>query len=273
MPDSQRLSGREDARELFDPLADHYHLLFDDWQATGLRQAEVISELLADQLDLGEDASLLDATCGIGTQALGLADLGHDIALSDLSEAALSRALMEGEKRGHSLDGRVCDVQSLTQAWSGRVFDAVLLLDNALPNLMDIPALQDAMMQVGLCLKPGGWIVASMRDYDSLLLKRDGSTPLRVIEDELGKRMLFQTWDWLEDEPYYRMTQYLIFPENAQDAVRTLTFQGWFRAFRRREVNRALRRAGFENIAWLGPKKTKFFQPILIAQLPSRMHG
>jgi|TARA_R110002072_G_scaffold76158_5_gene178938 SAM-dependent methyltransferase len=262
-----------DARGLFDPLADHYHLLYDNWEDACQQQGKVISAVLSEELNLPEDAQLLDATCGIGTQVLGLAGRGHSIAMSDQSEVNLRRAQMEGARLGYALDGKVADLCRLTDSWQDRVFDAVLCLDNALPNLLSEAALQDAVMQIGLSLKPGGWFVASMRDYDGLIDRREAATPLRVIDDAYGRRLLFQTWDWRKDEPLYHMTQYLIVPASDGARARTMTFSGWFRALRRREVNRALRRAGFENILWLGRKKTGFFQPLLIAQLPSRMHG
>src|SRR5580658_8096801 len=81
----------------YEPLADHYHLIFDDWGQAIERQARILNPLLAAQ---GFPLKILDCACGIGTQALGLASLGHRVVASDLSRAAVSRATREAERRG-----------------------------------------------------------------------------------------------------------------------------------------------------------------------------
>ena len=63
--------------EFYDELADEYHLIFADWEATIAWQAGVITGLLR---DLGLTAgAVLDASCGIGTQAIGLARAGFSV--------------------------------------------------------------------------------------------------------------------------------------------------------------------------------------------------
>jgi len=49
----------------YDALAENYHLIFADWEASIARQADVLAGLL------GGARTVLDAACGIGTQALG----------------------------------------------------------------------------------------------------------------------------------------------------------------------------------------------------------
>ncbi len=51
----------------YDELADDYHLIFADWNASIARQASVITALLHDHGMAS--GTILDASCGIGTQA------------------------------------------------------------------------------------------------------------------------------------------------------------------------------------------------------------
>jgi hypothetical protein len=60
----------------YDDLALDYHLIFADWEASIARQAEALAPLL------GAAETVLDAACGIGTQALGLARAGFAVTAS-----------------------------------------------------------------------------------------------------------------------------------------------------------------------------------------------
>ncbi len=71
-----------DTQHFYDDLADHYHLIFQDWETSRKRQAEVLGRLIHNLLDQ-EASTVLDCACGIGTQALGLAELGFQVTATD----------------------------------------------------------------------------------------------------------------------------------------------------------------------------------------------
>jgi 2-polyprenyl-3-methyl-5-hydroxy-6-metoxy-1,4-benzoquinol methylase len=94
----------------YDELAPFYHLLFPDWEASIRRQAAALDALIRERF--GEARlDILDAACGIGTQALGLAALGHRVTGSDLSAAAVERARQEAARRSLSLGLSVADMR------------------------------------------------------------------------------------------------------------------------------------------------------------------
>jgi 2-polyprenyl-3-methyl-5-hydroxy-6-metoxy-1,4-benzoquinol methylase len=126
------------ADAFYDELAEDYHLIFADWQASIARQAEVLRGLL------GDARTVLDAACGIGTQALGLAAAGYDVTATDLG-----------------------------------AFDAVVCMDNALPHLLTDEDLALACAALRRSVVPGGVLLASIRDYDA----RPTGDPARVLED------------------------------------------------------------------------------------------
>ena len=78
----------------------------------------------------GSDAScVLDVSCGIGTQALGLARLGYRVTASDLSPEEVGRAKREAAARGLSIAFSVADMR---QAFThhAQEFDIVISCDN-----------------------------------------------------------------------------------------------------------------------------------------------
>src|SRR6266567_9320458 len=76
--------------DFYESLAEHYHLMFEDWNRSIERQAAILNALLRSVLPRSP-LKLLDCACGIGTQAIGLAQAGHRVVGADLSPAALAR--------------------------------------------------------------------------------------------------------------------------------------------------------------------------------------
>ena len=141
----------------YDDLAPDYHLIFEDWERSIARQAAVLATLL------GDAETVLDAACGIGTQALGLARAGFAVTASDVSAAAVARCAREAAARGLPIRTAVADLRTLDL---GR-FDAVVCMDNALPHLLTDEDLAAACASLHRSLVPGGLLLASTRDYDA----------------------------------------------------------------------------------------------------------
>jgi 2-polyprenyl-3-methyl-5-hydroxy-6-metoxy-1,4-benzoquinol methylase len=67
----------------YDELAPLYHLIFQDWHASNARQGEQLQRIIHSQWP--QRRSVLDVSCGIGTQASALAMRGFRVKASDLS--------------------------------------------------------------------------------------------------------------------------------------------------------------------------------------------
>ncbi|GGS94535.1 hypothetical protein GCM10010206_66490 [Streptomyces cinerochromogenes] len=75
-------------------LADDYHLIYADRDASIRRQGDALDA------PIGRDrVAVLDCSCGIGTQAIGLALRGHRVTGTDLSPRAAARAAREAARR------------------------------------------------------------------------------------------------------------------------------------------------------------------------------
>jgi len=76
----------------YDELARYYDQIFEDWEASIVRQATVLSAVLRNECGERRPVRVLDSACGIGTQSLGLAMEGFDVEGCDISSAAVQRA-------------------------------------------------------------------------------------------------------------------------------------------------------------------------------------
>lgn len=249
-------------RAFYDQFADSYHLIFADWQASVTRQAGILDLLIQEELGPGPH-TILDCACGIGTQAIGLARLGHRVHATDLSPAAVARAEQEATAAGVSLTFGVADMRDLAEQVPG-TFDAIIACDNALPHLLTEDDLRLATANIARKLHPGGLILASIRDYDQLIQTRPESEPPRVFDGPNGRRITFQVWDWSPDGDRYRVHQFLL--RQAAPGWRTDHFETEYRALRRSDLTTALHTAGLEQVRWHEPDASGYYQPVVTAR-------
>jgi 2-polyprenyl-3-methyl-5-hydroxy-6-metoxy-1,4-benzoquinol methylase len=246
----------------YDPLADHYHLIFEDWNKTIERQAGILNPLLVAHLQRSP-LKILDCACGIGTQALGLAALGHQVVASDLSPAAVNRARSEAEKRGLEIAFHVSDMCALTEVSEGG-FDVVAALDNALPHLT-VDQLSRAVAAMRSKLKANGLFIASIRDYDALILQKTTMQEPVFYGAEGNRRIVHQVWDWTSNTTYIL---HLFITVQSGQTWTTHHFVSEYRCLLREELSQSLQSAGFQEIQWLGPAESGFYQPLVLARWP-----
>jgi SAM-dependent methyltransferase len=168
MLESLRAGGILDDKVLgfYESLATRYHLIFEDWDQAIDRQARVLSNLL----EANRPLRILDCACGIGTQAIGFARSGHKVTGSDVSEAAVMRARHEAKIRGVEISFVVSDMTRMSEVVEGD-FDVVAAMDNALPHLSN-EQVRHALRAIGSKLARDGRLIASIRDYDELIIQR-----------------------------------------------------------------------------------------------------
>jgi glycine/sarcosine N-methyltransferase len=259
MPD---ISKFETAEDFYDRLADEYHLIFTDWRKSVRLHGRILGGLI--QKELGDSSfSILDCTCGIGTQAIGLALYGHNVSGTDISPAEIDRAAKEAESFGVRISFGTVDLLFLDTRVN-ESFDVIISCDNSLPHLLNIIDLRHAITNIRSRLQPGGLFLASIRDYDEILLQRPKATMPQVFEDAGGRRIVFQTWDWLEDGLNYIFHLYILKAVSGNWEISEYISR--YRALKRQELTQVLAEAGFSDIRWLMPGQTDFYQPIVICR-------
>ena len=242
----------------YDNLASDYDKLFLDWEATTCEQADILHKLFTSN---GYDttAHILDCSCGIGTQSIGLARLGYNITASDISIKAIEEAKLRAEKENASIRFENADFRTLSDTFEEK-FDIVISMDNALPHMLSSEDLERAIISITNQIKDNGVFLGSIRDYDALLDSKPTYSPPYIHKTDDGQRVCFQTWEWNDD--CYKLIQYII-EDNKELEVKK--FECEYRATRRDEITKLFTSCGCSSVKWLFPDETKFYQPIVIA--------
>jgi glycine/sarcosine N-methyltransferase len=245
----------------YDELAESYHLIFQDWDASIHYQAEVLARLLPPP---SAGCPVLDCACGIGTQAIGLAMRGHRTEGSDPSEASIRRATHEAAARGVAAEFRVDDMRSLSTAQTSS-YEAVIAMDNAIPHLQSDDDIQRAFTSMRARLRSGGVLLVSLRDYGPLLAHRATGTPASFYWDGKFRRIVHQVWDWQDDRRY---VVHLFITCERDDGWQTRHFMGHYRAVIPSEVAQLVERVGFKDVHVLPPQESGYYQPIIRGVAP-----
>jgi SAM-dependent methyltransferase len=251
-----------DAKECYDELASHYHLIFESWEASMERQAAVLGPVLEQECGPPKMTRVLDCACGIGTQALGLAKLGFRVSGCDVSTRAVERARVEASRRSLELQLSVANMLDLTRLEDSG-FDAVVCMDNALPHLESREQLVHAAMQIRRKLRSKGLFMASIRDYDRLIQERPAVQGPWFHSDQGRRRIVFQIWDWLDERRY---VFHLYITREIANEWTTFHTAAPYRAVLRDELAGVLHEAGFVDTRWLLPEESGFFQPLILAR-------
>lgn len=243
----------------YDEMASSYDKLFQDWQAATREQAVILDRIFRQQ-GFDSTARVLDCACGIGTQAIGLASLGYPVTASDISDGELAQAGKRAEENQVEIRFAHADFCALSRTFD-RKFAIVIAMDNALPHMLSHSALEAAVKSIVNQTAEAGIFVASIRDYDALLMEKPPYSPPYIHKTDKGQRVSFQTWDWEGD--HYKLIQYII---DDQGALQISKFACEYRATRREELTNLLLEAGCRKVTWKFPEETGFYQPIVVAR-------
>ena len=249
-------------KEFYDGLASRYHLLFADWYASVERQGEVLDRLIQESVGPG-GKRILDCSCGIGTQAIGLALRGHAVTAVDISRQAVARASVEAERFGVDVEFKVCDMRRL-EGCVPSGFEVAISCDNSLPHLLSVEDVARAVSSIGARLTHDGIFVASIRDYDGILQERPSATPIGLSTIEGRRRLVFQVWTWFDDGRTYEFEQFVGEEANGEWELRSARSK--YRAITREELGAVLTTNGFDSPRWIMPGESGFYQPVVLSR-------
>ncbi len=231
-----------------------------DWEVEARREGACLDRFLADEMGRPGPYSLLDCTCGIGTQAIGLALQGHRVHASDLSPVSVEQARQEADGFGVAMGFSVADIRDLGATLS-QSFDAIISCDNAIAHCLSDDDLGAALASIKARLNPGGMLLLSLRDYNALLAEKLRFNNQHVQDRPDGRRVVFQLWDWAEDSRSYRNHQFLIKETNGNYEIKH--FETQLRVLLQDEIVAAVQAAGYEEVRWHPPESSGYYQPIV----------
>jgi len=241
----------------YDSLAPYYKLIHSDWNASVQRHAAALDGVIREVFGPGVQ-TILDAACGIGTQSLGLAQLGYTVAASDISPAAVEQARLEAARRGLAIQFRVADMRQLWPAHQ-RQFDVVIACDNAVPHLLSDADIRLAFEQFYRCITPGGGCMLSVRDYAAMELGGQRLYPRLTHATPDGRIVLFDLWEF--EGSFYNITTYVVEDQGQPIAQTHVIRGGRYYCVSIATLENLLAQAGFGQVKTL---RDRFFQPLIV---------
>jgi len=246
--------------EFYDQLTPFYHLIYPDWDASIARQGanldSIIRELWGDQV-----GTILDVSCGIGTQALGLAQCGYTLAGSDISPRSIERARQEAIKRGLSIDFSVADMRKAFEHHR-RGFDVVIACDNSIPHLLSDAEILTAFKQFYQCTTPGGGCIISVRDYAAIEPQRVQVHPYGIRIEGQTRYLVFQVWEF--HGQIYDLSMYLV-KDHGKTSCEAQVMRSKYYAVDIDRLAKLMSEAGYEKVRRLDDR---FFQPLIVGARP-----
>lgn len=251
---------RKMTAQFYDQLAPYYKYIYPDWDASVTRQAKILDEVISEYAQTPVK-TILDASCGIGTQSIGLARLGYQISASDLSAGEIEKAKTEAINAGLSIDFQVADMRKVCEMFPGP-FDVVISCDNSIPHLLNDSEILLAFKQFFQCTKEGGLCLVSVRDY-AQMERQDGKKmfPRTIHPIDGGQLLMFDVWDFSEDQ--YEITTYIIEDKGGAEAAAHILHGGRYYCAEISTLETLLHEAGFSKVHTL---YDRFFQPLIVAK-------
>lgn len=246
------------ASDFYDAMTPFYHLIYPDWEESIRRQAALLDAIIHDYWDDTVN-SILDVSCGIGTQSLGLAQLGYQLTASDLSAASISRAKTEAQKRHLAIRFSVADMRRVLQHHA-RPFDLVISCDNAVPHLLNDDDIRQALRQFYQCTRAGGGSLISVRHYEQEMRTGVEVLPYGVRDDQGARYLVFQVREWRGS--HYDVAMYFVEDRGGTACTAQVT-RGQYYAVPIDRLLTLMREAGFVDVQCLDDR---YVQPILIGR-------
>lgn len=240
----------------YDQLAPYYKYVYQDWNASVERQANLLDGVIREFFG-GQVHSILDAACGVGTQTLGLAQKGYSLTASDISAGEVEKARAEAVRRGLDIPFGVADMRHLQDVYPSK-FDLVLACDNSVPHLLSDGEILQAFEQFHRVSTEQGGCLISVRDYESMERGGRKLVPRQVHETPEGKLLIFDLWEF--DDEYYDITMYIV--EDTGGAAKTHIVRGGrYYCVPISKLGQLMQAAGFSRVVTL---RDRFYQPLLL---------
>lgn len=235
-----------EARAFYDALGDDYDLMV-SWDERLRREEPFFRKVFAAH----GVRSVLDVACGTGMHAVAFARWGLRATGVDISSAMVARAREHAQEAGVNVTLSVAGFGGLADALPGAAgtFDAVTCLGNSLPHLPDDAALEAALADMALMLRPGGVLVVQDRNYDRVLAERIRFMPITTRGEPGDETLFLRITDFLGAD---RLAFTIVTLRNRSGSWSCTATTTPLRGIERRTLERTLARTGFVDVECSG---------------------
>lgn len=145
-------------------------------------------DYLASLLQGLEVQNVLDCACGVGTQALGLAQHGYRVTASDISAEFIREAQKNAAHANLDMSFREASMDSLSASFTEQ-FDVVLSAGDGLPHLKTKAGVKQALIEMSQRVRPGGWLLIGLNDYEQIKREKPRFFFTRICEAETARKL------------------------------------------------------------------------------------
>ncbi len=248
--------------KLYDDIADVYSSYYADYAAAVKKQGEDLARIIRARVSV-EKPRVLDCSCGIGTQAVGLALQGCVVEGCDISPKSVAQAERHAAQFGVSgLPLRAADMRQIGSLYPENSYDAVISCGNSLAHLLEQSDIEAVLSGARKLLKKGGVFLAALTDHEDREPRReDQFHDPHIKRDGALKTANYQIWTWLKPGETYVCDDYTVI--DTADGTTVKKVSAPFRIWKRAQLFDLAKTQGFADAAWLLPAKTGHHNPIL----------
>jgi glycine/sarcosine N-methyltransferase len=236
--------------DLYTDFAADYEWLFADDVVGSSPVPGATSAAGRDPLDaalatLAPGAPVLDCACGIGTDALALAQRGFKVTATDGSSSMVARA---GERLAASAS-QVTVLQSLWQDLPDKLterFDLAICLGNAIVHTGSAPAMVESLESIRDVLAPDGKLIVDSRNWELMYSSWPRIITAPQVRERRGVRCT-SLYIWTIPESFDRPCQaeIVFLFENQAGELSHHRYELSFQPFGHAGLRKALESAGF----------------------------
>jgi glycine/sarcosine N-methyltransferase len=235
---------------LYDALAADYDR-FVNWEGRLSHELPFFESLFQSQ----GVQRVLDAACGTGRHAIALARQGYQVGGTDLSSAMIEMARENASVHGVDVTWAVAGLGELASL--GWTFDATLCLGNSLPHLLSASAVDEALADLSVVLRPGGLLLIQNRNFDRVWAERERFMPPQSYRDASGEWLFIRFYDFHQETVTFHMLRLRRTEEGWAQDIESTDLRPIFRD----DLAVALTAAGFDRIDFYGGYDGSAFDP------------
>lgn len=247
--------------KLYDDIADVYAGYYTDYDAAVRKQGHDLAGVLG-RYNVAPGEHIFDCSCGIGTQAIGIALQGYKVSASDISPKSIEQAQSNARKFGVDITLSTGDMR--TSIKPGHQFGAVISCGNSLAHLLEISDMEAVLSSAKAALKPGGVFLAALTDHENGTREENKFYDPHVKSDSNGRTINFQLWTWIKQGEIYICDDYTIVDEKSEKPE-LKKVSATFRIWRKDYLFKLAHEIGFKHSDWLLPADTGHHNPIFCA--------
>ncbi len=202
---------------------------------------------------------LLDAATGTGMHAIALVQSGYQAVGVDISKGMVEQARLNAKEAGVEVRFEIAGFGELAKTFGAASFDAILCLGNSLPHLLTRSSLDNALVDFGTCLKPGGMLIIQNRNFDAVVANHARWMEPQSHREE-GTEWIFQRFYDFDSDGLLTFNM-VILKRQGQGEWSQQVITSRMRPILKVELSLCLFEAGFNGIAPFGNMSGAAYDP------------